>query len=101
MGCGDLRPPDVPLRSLGPPTVVKGPSGWKVDVSFETRVAGTAEIRLVRKGKTLTAYTFHPKAGRVDVGPFVIPTAGHYKLVLELTYAGDRMRKLSWDIAAE
>jgi len=99
LDCGALRPPDAPLRRLGPPMVVKTASGWKVTVSFETRVAGAAEIRLVQKGKTLTRYTFHPKAGRVDVGPFVIP-AGHYELILELSYAGNRTRTLSWDIAA-
>jgi hypothetical protein len=100
IACGQLRPPADPLRSLGPAHVVRTDAGWKAMVSFETASPGTATIRLLGKGRTLTTYTFRPKAGRVDVGPFVIPEAGRYKLVLRLTDPGGKTRGLTWPIVA-
>jgi len=101
LSCGALKPPAAPLRKLGEPSVTKGTSGWTVRVRFETLRAGTATIRLVKDGETLTTFTFKPKAGVVIVGPFVIPTAGTYQLVLRLTDSTGKTRGLTWPIVAK
>jgi hypothetical protein len=99
--CGELRPPEPPLKKLGAPSVTKGANGWTVRVRFETLHAGAATIRLLQHGTTLTTFSFRPKAGIVIVGPFVIPTAGEYLLVLRLTDSTGQTRTLSWPIVAK
>jgi hypothetical protein len=101
LACGQLRPPEPPLKKLGEPSVTKVASGWAVRVRFQTLRAGTATIRLLQHGATLTTYSFKPKAGVVIVGPFVLPTPGTYLLVLKLTDAAGQTRGLSWAIVAK
>jgi hypothetical protein len=101
VACGELRPPDPPLKKLGAPTVTKGANGWTVRVRFETLHSGTATIRLLQHGKTLTTFAFKPRAGVVIVGPFVIPTAGTYLLTLRLTDTSGQTRSLAWTIVAK
>jgi hypothetical protein len=98
--CASARAPEAPLRKLGEPRVVRGPAGWNVTVRFGTRRAGTATIRLLQNEETLTTYTFRPRAGLIDVGPFVISAPGRYELTLRLTDKSGRTRRLSWEIVA-
>jgi hypothetical protein len=100
LACGALRPPVPPLRSLGPAHVTRSAKGWKATVSFETETGGTATIRLLGRGGTLTTYTFRPRAGRVDVGPFTVSKPGRYALILRLIDPRGRTRTLTWTVRA-
>ena len=76
-------------------------TGYGSAVSFLYGNLARRDSEVLAKGKALTTYMFTPKAGRVDVGPFVIPQAGHYQLTLRLTDAAGKTRGLSWPIVAE
>jgi hypothetical protein len=101
LDCGTFRPPDTDLKKIGAARVVKQANGWSVTVDFETLHGGKATIRVVQDGKTLTTFNFRPRAGRIEVGPFVVPAPGRYELILQLTDASGRTRSLTWAIVAK
>jgi uncharacterized repeat protein (TIGR02543 family) len=66
------------LTSVGQPIVRKTSTGFNVTLRFATTRGGTAHVRALRAGRTVTSVSAKVAAGRVRVGPFPVPLAGFY-----------------------
>src|SRR6185312_13659422 len=78
------------LRSLGRPIALKTSSGYRVTLRFLTTKGGTARVRGIRAGRTVTSVAAKVAAGRVRIGPFPVPRGGLY--VFETRLAGGLLR---------
>ncbi|HEY7604887.1 MAG TPA: hypothetical protein VH760_11555 [Gaiellaceae bacterium] len=66
------------LRSLGPPIVRKTSAGYRVTLRFVTTAAGTARVRALRAGRTITSVAARVAQGQVRIGPFPVIRSGFY-----------------------
>lgn len=83
-------PRTATLTSLGPPIARRTATGYRVTLRFLTTVGGTARVRGVRAGRTVTSVAAKVAAGRVRLGPFPVPLSGLY--TFEIRQGGDLLR---------
>jgi hypothetical protein len=85
-------------RSLGKPLVVRTAHGWAVTLRFFTSRTASGSVRLWLNGKTVGAYTFPPRRGRLLVGPFDVDRHGTYRFGLTLNGAGGAVARINWTV---
>jgi hypothetical protein len=85
-------------HSLGRPTVLRTAAGWAVSLRFHTSRSSAAVVRLSRNGRSVSAFTFSPRAGNVLVGPFNLGRAGAYVFRLSLSDGRGNTAALIWNL---
>jgi hypothetical protein len=86
------------VRSLGKPLVVRTAHGWAVTLRFFTSRTASGSVRLWLNGRTVGAYTFPPRRGRLLVGPFDVDRHGTYRFGLTLNGAGGAVARINWTV---
>jgi hypothetical protein len=85
------------LTSVGRPTVTRLGSRFLVTVSFDSSRDGTANLEIFRGNMPVSTITFSGVAGPNSFGPFLLPRAGVYSLVLVFVDLTGHTRTLRWD----
>jgi uncharacterized repeat protein (TIGR02543 family) len=72
------------LTSLGSPRIKRSGTKFLVTLRFKTPLTGTARVRALRAGRSVTTLSRRVAAGAATVGPFTVATSGLYTFELEL-----------------
>jgi hypothetical protein len=81
-----------------PPTVTRSGDVWAVTLHFRATGISVARVRASTSRKVLVDQHFLARAGRINLGPFLLGP-GSYTIRLTATDAYGRTRTLTWIVA--